>query len=173
MCLSLGSFHSPVIIFIPTSWNRKHFLLDKAKQKQLKTISITQLSWEFQKFPQLFPIRPLFFNRLLNALYYRVRYRLNLKMMHQFLGIAIFVTHNPELYFNIHKCATWISNLRSEFYALYIRCLLRFEYQLPHPILCKTLPTDKKWPLSHFHISYQNSEISWQKMGLILVNKVL
>ena len=24
------------------------------------------------------------------------------------------------------------------------RCLLRFEYQLPHPILCTTLATDKK-----------------------------
>ena len=56
---------------------------------------------------------------------------------------------------------------------LHIRCLLRFEYQLPHPILCTTLATDKKWPSSHFHISYQNSEISWPKMGLILVNKVL
>ena len=56
---------------------------------------------------------------------------------------------------------------------LCIRCLLRFEYQLPHPILCTTLATDKKWPLSHFHISYQNSEISWQKMDLILVNKMI
>ena len=54
-----------------------------------------------------------------------------------------------------------------------IRCLLRFEYQLPHPILCTTLATDKKLPLSHFHISYQNSEISQQKKGLILANKVL
>ena len=25
-----------------------------------------------------------------------------------------------------------------------IKCLLRFEYQLPHPILCTTLATDKK-----------------------------
>ena len=27
---------------------------------------------------------------------------------------------------------------------VFIRCLLRFEYQLPHPILCTTLATDKK-----------------------------
>ena len=26
----------------------------------------------------------------------------------------------------------------------FTRCLLRFEYQLPHPILCSTLATDKK-----------------------------
>ena len=52
-----------------------------------------------------------------------------------------------------------------------IRCLLRFEYQLPHPILCKTLVTDKKWSFSYFHISYQNSKISWQKMGTILNQK--
>ena len=56
-------------------------------------------------------------------------------------------------------------------YYLPTRCLLKFEYQLPHPILRTTLATDKKWPLSHSHISYQNSEISWPKMGLILVNK--
>ena len=36
------------------------------------------------------------------------------------------------------------------------RCLLRFEYQLPHPILCTTLATDKKWPLIKvISISYQ------------------
>ena len=58
-------------------------------------------------------------------------------------------------------------------WSLISRYLLRFEYQLPHPILYTNFATDKKWPLSHFHISYQNSEISWQKMGLILVNKVL
>ena len=51
------------------------------------------------------------------------------------------------------------------------RCLLRLEYQLQHPILCTTLATDKKLPLSHLHISYQNLKISLQKMGLILVNK--
>jgi hypothetical protein len=56
-------------------------------------------------------------------------------------------------------------------YYLPTRCLLKFEYQLPHPIIRTTLATDKKWPLSHSHISYQNSEISWPKMGLILVNK--
>ena len=43
------------------------------------------------------------------------------------------------------------------------RWLLRFEFQLPHPILRPALATDKKWPLSQFHISYQNSEISWPK----------
>ena len=32
-----------------------------------------------------------------------------------------------------------------------------------------TLTTDQKWTLSHFHISYQNSKISWQKMSTILV----
>ena len=32
-----------------------------------------------------------------------------------------------------------------------------------------TLATDQKWPLGHFYISYQNSKISWQKMGKILV----
>ena len=42
---------------------------------------------------------------------------------------------------------------------LYTRCLLRFEYQLPHLILCTTLATDKNDPC-HFNISYQNSEIS-------------
>ena len=31
-----------------------------------------------------------------------------------------------------------------------IRWLLRFEYQLPHPILCTTLATDKKWPFKSF-----------------------
>ena len=36
-----------------------------------------------------------------------------------------------------------------------------------------TLATDQKWPLSHFHISYQNSKISWQKMGTILVKSAL
>ena len=29
-------------------------------------------------------------------------------------------------------------------YHICTRCLLRFEYQLPHPILCTTLATDKK-----------------------------
>ena len=48
-------------------------------------------------------------------------------------------------------------------YLLDIRWLLRFEFQLPHPILSPALATDKKWPLSQFHISYQNSEISWPK----------
>ena len=47
---------------------------------------------------------------------------------------------------------------------LYSRWLLRFEFQLPHPILSPALATDKKWPLSQFHISYQNSEISWPKV---------
>ena len=45
-----------------------------------------------------------------------------------------------------------------------IRWLLRFEFQLPHPILNPALATDKKWPWSQFHISYQNSEISWPKV---------
>ena len=44
------------------------------------------------------------------------------------------------------------------------RWLLSFEFQLPHPILSPALATDKKWPLSQFHISYQNSEISWPKV---------
>ena len=30
------------------------------------------------------------------------------------------------------------------------RCLLRFEYQLPHPILCTTLATDKNYPFKSF-----------------------
>ena len=46
------------------------------------------------------------------------------------------------------------------------RWLLRFEFQLPHPILSPALATDKKWPLSQFHISYQNSEISWPKVPI-------
>ena len=29
-----------------------------------------------------------------------------------------------------------------------------------------TLATDQKWPLSQFHISYQNSEISWPKVPI-------
>ena len=41
--------------------------------------------------------------------------------------------------------------------------LLRFEFQLPHPTLSPALATDEKWPLNQFHISYQNSEISWPK----------
>jgi hypothetical protein len=70
--------------------------------------------------------------------------------------------------------ASSIGAFVANFYCgLFIRCLLRFEYQLPHPILCTTLAIDKKLPLSHFHISYQNLEISWQKKGLILVNKLL
>ena len=51
------------------------------------------------------------------------------------------------------------------------RCLLRFEYQHPHPILCTALGTDKKWPWSHFHISYQRSKIRRQNMDQILVCK--
>ena len=47
------------------------------------------------------------------------------------------------------------------------------EFQVAHPILMTTLATDQKWPLSHFHISYQNSKISWQKMGTILVKSAL
>ena len=39
-----------------------------------------------------------------------------------------------------------------------------FEFQVPHQILYTTLATDEKLSLSHFHISYQKSEISWQKM---------
>ena len=35
-------------------------------------------------------------------------------------------------------------------YCIYIRWLLIFEFQLPHPILSPVLATDKKWPLSHF-----------------------
>ena len=49
---------------------------------------------------------------------------------------------------------------------VYNRWLLRFEFQLPHPILSPALATDKKWPLSQFHISYQNSEISWPKVPI-------
>ena len=42
----------------------------------------------------------------------------------------------------------------------YYRVLLRFEFHVPHQILYTTLATDEKLPLSCFHISYQNSEIS-------------
>ena len=45
-----------------------------------------------------------------------------------------------------------------------LRCLLRFECQLPHPILFTTLAIDEKWPSSNFHIFYQNSDISPQKI---------
>ena len=39
-------------------------------------------------------------------------------------------------------------------------CLLRLEFQVVHPNLMNTLATDhQKLPVSHFHISYQNSEI--------------
>ena len=65
------------------------------------------------------------------------------------------------------------SSSHNKAWYLFSRCLSRFECQLPHPILCITLATDKKWPLSHFHIPYQNLVISWWKMGLILVNKVI
>ena len=64
----------------------------------------------------------------------------------------------------------WFYVLR---YALRIRFLLRLEFQVAHPILMKTLATDQKWPFSHFHISYQKSKISWQKMGTILVKSAL
>ena len=47
-----------------------------------------------------------------------------------------------------------------------IRWLLKFEFQLPHPIISPALATDKKWPFSQFHISYQNSEISWPKVPI-------
>ena len=42
----------------------------------------------------------------------------------------------------------------TNFGTIYIenRWLLRFEYQLPHPILYTTLATDKKWPFSQFHL---------------------
>ena len=51
-------------------------------------------------------------------------------------------------------------------YYISTRWLLRFEFQLPHPILSPALATVKKWPLSQFHISYQNSEISWPKVPI-------
>ena len=43
------------------------------------------------------------------------------------------------------------------------RWLLKFEFQLPHPIISPALASDKKWPLCQFHISYQDSEISKPK----------
>jgi hypothetical protein len=49
----------------------------------------------------------------------------------------------------------------------------RLEFQVAHQILSSALVTDQKWPLIHFHISYQNSKFSWQKIGMILLNKVL
>ena len=39
-------------------------------------------------------------------------------------------------------------------------------FQLPHLILSPALATDKQWSLSQFHISYQNSEISWPKVPI-------
>ena len=51
-------------------------------------------------------------------------------------------------------------------YLLLSRWLLRFEFQLPHPIISPALATDKKLPLSQFHMSYQNSEISWPKVQI-------
>ena len=44
------------------------------------------------------------------------------------------------------------------------RVLLRFEFHVPHQILYTTLAADEKWS---FHIFYQNSEISWQKMPIL------
>ena len=66
---------------------------------------------------------------------------------------------------------TWLGNcdwliILSWKYVVNSRWLLRFEFQLPHPILSPALATDKKWPLSQFHISYQNSEISWPKVTI-------
>ena len=52
------------------------------------------------------------------------------------------------------------------------RVHLRFEFHVPHQILYTTLAIDEKWPLSRFHISYQNSKISWQKMDTFFENKV-
>ena len=49
---------------------------------------------------------------------------------------------------------------------MHISWLSRFEFHLPHPILSPALATNKQWPLSQFHISYQNSEISWPKMPI-------
>ena len=48
----------------------------------------------------------------------------------------------------------------------YLVVFLRLEFQFAHPILMRTLATDQKRPLSHFHISYQNSKISWQKLPI-------
>jgi hypothetical protein len=36
---------------------------------------------------------------------------------------------------------------------LFIRVLLRLEFQVAHSILNVTLATDQKWPLSQIHIS--------------------
>ena len=48
-------------------------------------------------------------------------------------------------------------------YLLCNRVLLRIELiHVPHQILNTSLATNKKWPLNHFHISYQNFEISYQ-----------
>ena len=58
-------------------------------------------------------------------------------------------------------------------YDVCTRELLRLEFQLAHPILMTTFATDQKWPLSHFHISYKNSKISWKKIGTILVKSAL
>ena len=49
---------------------------------------------------------------------------------------------------------------------MYTRWLLRFEFQLPHLILSPAMATEKNWPLSQFHISYQNSEIIWPKVPI-------
>ena len=51
-------------------------------------------------------------------------------------------------------------------YVICNRWLWRFEFQLSHSILSPALATDKKWPLSQFHISCQNSEISWPKVQI-------
>jgi len=68
---------------------------------------------------------------------------------------------------DLHKMILKESKMQiSKACSLTSRWLLRCKFQLPHPILSPALATDKKWPLSQFHIFYQNSEISWPKVPI-------
>ena len=58
------------------------------------------------------------------------------------------------------------------YYCFYSSDISRFQFQIPHQILISALATDQKCPLCHFHISYQNSKFNWQKIGILLRNKV-
>ena len=74
-----------------------------------------------------------------------VRYRLDFNMAHQFLGITIFVMHNPELYFNINAplespilgvnfmLYTYLEQCRKPWELLYCHCIVIDP--LPNPAL--------------------------------------
>ena len=82
--------------------------------------------------------------------------------------VAFYGNHMDRV-FDIHVCRNRPYshvNLIFMYIGILIRWLLRFEFQLPHPLLSPALATDEKWPLCQFHISYQNLKINWPKVPI-------